>query len=201
MPNSTYTGSNPIPANKYGVIKVVKCITSSNHPTYNDLNYTISLFESLIQDGLSAEEINIKLNLGYKKGSFAAVLRNCFGIKLKSNREAVRNYYRKTGRSITDEKKRYFKDASFKFKTIDYRTPGFELLETYKFLPGHLQGKEPHLNRDHMVSVKYGWDNKIDPNIISHPANCHLILARDNQRKGSNCSISLDSLLNRISIW
>jgi hypothetical protein len=56
-------------------------------------------------------------------------------------------------------------------------------------------------HRDHMVSIAYGWENKIDPLIISHPANCEIMLSNDNIKKGSACSITIETLLYRIEKW
>jgi len=52
-----------------------------------------------------------------------------------------------------------------------------------------------------MVSVDYGWRNNIDPSIISHPANCKLLIHSDNFKKGTDCSISLEELQRRIAEW
>ena len=57
------------------------------------------------------------------------------------------------------------------------------------------------VSRDHMFSVKHGFENNIDPNIIAHPANCELMLHGKNSSKNSNCSISYKELQNRISAW
>jgi hypothetical protein len=55
--------------------------------------------------------------------------------------------------------------------------------------------------KDHMVSVKYGFDNNIDPNIIRHPANCAFISQHENSKKNSKNSISLEILLERTKTW
>jgi hypothetical protein len=52
-----------------------------------------------------------------------------------------------------------------------------------------------------MISKDYGWRNNIDPKIISHPANCAILFARDNFSKNNSCSITLDNLLERIKYW
>ena len=52
--------------------------------------------------------------------------------------------------------------------------------------------------KDHMISVKYGFDNKIDPLVIGHISNCQFISYAENAKKSSNCSRSLDSLLEEI---
>lgn len=50
------------------------------------------------------------------------------------------------------------------------------------------------LVKDHMVSVKYGYDNNISPEIIEHYKNCELLDNLSNILKSSKCSISLEDL-------
>ena len=57
------------------------------------------------------------------------------------------------------------------------------------------------VSRDHMVSIDYAFKHKIDPSIIRHPANCRIILQKDNSQKHTKSEISLDELLERISDW
>ena len=57
------------------------------------------------------------------------------------------------------------------------------------------------VSRDHIVSVKYGFKNRILPEIISHPANCQLLVHNDNQAKHDKCLISLEELKIRIQKW
>lgn len=57
------------------------------------------------------------------------------------------------------------------------------------------------VSRDHIISVKYGFENNIDPKIISHPANCQLLRHNDNVSKGKNNHITLQELLLKIEEW
>lgn len=57
------------------------------------------------------------------------------------------------------------------------------------------------ISRDHIFSVKEGFTQKIDPQIISHPANCRLIPHKENQCKNSKCGITLDELIASIKIF
>jgi hypothetical protein len=64
--------------------------------------------------------------------------------------------------------------------------------------------KQPNLSgvsRDHMVSIRYGLDNGIPPEIISHPANCQLLRHNENQAKNAKCKITLAELQERILAW
>ena len=57
------------------------------------------------------------------------------------------------------------------------------------------------LTHDHMLSISYGWKRDISPKIISHPANCQLMLYEENIEKSSNSSLSIEDLLLRIKEW
>lgn len=52
-----------------------------------------------------------------------------------------------------------------------------------------------------MISIQYGWENNIPAEHISHPANCCLMLSNDNIKKGKNCSITYEQLLEKIKNW
>lgn len=55
--------------------------------------------------------------------------------------------------------------------------------------------------KDHRLSVKYGFDNKIDPSIVGHVANCEFLRFGDNGAKSSTCSVSLRFLQEEIKVW
>ena len=52
-----------------------------------------------------------------------------------------------------------------------------------------------------MYSVKEGFINKIDPEIIKHPANCQLLKYSENSVKKTSCLITIDELLHKIKKW
>lgn len=57
------------------------------------------------------------------------------------------------------------------------------------------------ISRDHIFSCSEGFDNMIDPYIISHPANCQLLQHSDNASKYSKSNISIKELINKIKDW
>lgn len=57
------------------------------------------------------------------------------------------------------------------------------------------------VSRDHMISVKYGYENNISPKIISHPANCKLMVHNDNIRKYISNDFNMEMLQRRIDDW
>jgi hypothetical protein len=99
----------------------------------------------------------------------------------------------------------YYKSlCEFKFSLNEYPNEfDFKLIETYGwYSPSN--SKNPNLNgvsRDHIISIMYGWENNIDPSIISHPANCRLIRQSENASKGKNCGMTLNQLLEKIKNW
>lgn len=57
------------------------------------------------------------------------------------------------------------------------------------------------VSKDHMLSVSEGFKLGIDPDIVKHPANCRVMLHKENQSKREKSSITLDHLLERIKNW
>jgi hypothetical protein len=51
---------------------------------------------------------------------------------------------------------------------------------------------------DHRYSIHEGFNNGVDPSIIGHWANLRIVTVRENSRKQSMCSISLDQLKEKI---
>lgn len=76
------------------------------------------------------------------------------------------------------------------------------MIKTYGWYAAKNRGDNPTgCSRDHMVSVAYGFENGIDPKIISHPANCEIIPFQKNARKRTDCSITIDELMERIRLF
>jgi len=64
--------------------------------------------------------------------------------------------------------------------------------------------KHPNLNgvsRDHMFSIAEGFKLGINPDLISHPANCKLMIQNKNLKKGAMSSITIDELTLKINNW
>jgi hypothetical protein len=112
---------------------------------------------------------------------------------------AIREKARKNRSALTN----YRTDCAFKFNLADYPDEfDFTLIESYGWYKAKNKGDNLNgVSRDHMISVKYGFENGIDPKIISHPANCRLIRHNDNVSKGKKNYISLEELHKRIEEW
>lgn len=102
-----------------------------------------------------------------------------------------------------DDYKRYRNECAFKFSLNHYPNEfNFDLIEKYGwYLPKNRGDNLNGVSRDHMISIKYGYENNIDPKIISHPANCMLLRHNDNVSKHKKCSLTIEQLLEKIQIW
>ena len=100
-------------------------------------------------------------------------------------------------------KQNYYLLCSFKFNIYEYPERfDLDLIKKYGWYKVKNRGDNPNgVNRDHMYSKIEGFRNKIDPSLISHPANCVLILHKENLNKNRKCSITLEELKERIKKW
>jgi hypothetical protein len=97
----------------------------------------------------------------------------------------------------------YRQQCRFNFALSNYPDKfDFDLINEHGWYKAKNHGDNLYgVSRDHMVSVRYGFDNKIPPEIISHPANCQLLLHSDNISKLNKCSISIEELYQKIKAW
>lgn len=97
----------------------------------------------------------------------------------------------------------YRNKCQFSFNVFDYPQEfDIELIKKYGWYSA--KNRKNNLfgvSRDHIVSVKYGFENNIDPQLLAHPANCRLLRHNENVSKGSKCDMSIDELLVRIKKW
>jgi len=99
---------------------------------------------------------------------------------------------------------RYYRNqCAFKFALNDFPDEfDFALIEEHGWYSAKNHGNNlGGVSRDHIVSVRFGFDNAVSPEIISHPANCKLMVQSRNSSKHSGCDISLEELVVRIEEW
>ena len=98
---------------------------------------------------------------------------------------------------------RYKKLCEFKFGIINFPDEfNFNIIKENGWYEAANRGNNLNgVSRDHMYSCKEGFNNLIDPYLISHPANCNLILQSSNASKHSKCSISYNELINKVINW
>jgi hypothetical protein len=101
------------------------------------------------------------------------------------------------------EYQKYYKECQFKFGLSDYPNEfDFNLIKKHGWYQAKNHGDNLNgISRDHMISVKYGYENNISPEIIKHPANCKLMIHNENSSKWKACSITLKELNDKINNW
>ncbi len=99
--------------------------------------------------------------------------------------------------------KLYRPECEFNFDIIKYKDwYDFKLVEVHGWYSPSNKGNNLNgVSRDHKFSVKDGFINKIDPKIISHPANCELMIHGENSSKNDKSSITLKELKKLIELW
>lgn len=102
--------------------------------------------------------------------------------------------------SLSDSIRMYRSKCKFRFNLKDYPLDfDINLLESNGWY-NKLNNKNG-VSRDHLYSVNDGYMNRVDFRLLSHPANCNLILHKENRNKGEKSSISIEGLKERISKW
>lgn len=103
-------------------------------------------------------------------------------------------------RDKMNEYQKYRLDSNFKFNLADFPDEfDFSLITEHGwYSPTNKNNNLSGVSRDHMFSVRDGFERSIDPKLISHPANCRLILHTDNISKNKKSIITIEELLERI---
>lgn len=99
---------------------------------------------------------------------------------------------------------RAFRDkCAFNFNLADYPDEfDFDLVREHGWYKPKNRGDNLYgVSRDHKLSVKYAFENNINPAVVSHPANCELVLHSANASKCNKCSVTLEELKTLIARW
>ena len=107
-------------------------------------------------------------------------------------------------RNINTESLSYYRNlCAFSFSLKDFPDEfDFSLIDEFGWYAAKNRGNNLNgVSRDHIVSIKYGYEHHIDPNIISHPANCQLMLQNNNASKGISSNITIEDLYKKIEQW
>lgn len=97
----------------------------------------------------------------------------------------------------------YKKNCQFDFNLNDFKNEyDFTLIKKYGWYKAKNRGNNlTGISRDHIISIKYGFKNNIDFNIIKHPANCSLMQQPDNAKKNIKCNLTIRELEEKIEMW
>lgn len=183
-----------------------KYCNNSCKAKFTNNNKDYSLFAYKIKEGVHKYLIDNNIKEKGKIGKCEVICKRCENIFI-ANRYDVkfcssdcRTSYR---RKDMDAFKIYKSDTNFKFNLADYPDEfDFSLIEKYGwYSPTNKKNNLSGVSRDHMLSVREGFDQGIDPKLLAHPANCELMIHNDNVSKHKSSSITLDELLQRIEIF
>jgi hypothetical protein len=139
------------------------------------------------------------------KSSYVLIC-SCCGNEFESKTRRIKfcsTDCRKNSKRSGNGLRNYRLDAAFKFNLSDFPDEfDFSLVEQFGWYKAKNRGDNQNgVSRDHLLSVRHGYDNNIDPKIIAHPANCRLMRHSKNVSKGSKCDILLEELLIKITEW
>jgi hypothetical protein len=97
----------------------------------------------------------------------------------------------------------YRQQCNFTFSVTEYQHKfDWFLVEQHGWYSPSNKGNNLNgVSKDHMLSVREGFELGIDPEIIKHPANCQFLLHKQNQSKREKSSITIEELLVRIKNW
>tara|TARA_Y100000310_G_scaffold338079_1_gene426790 strand:+ start:2075 stop:2818 length:744 start_codon:yes stop_codon:yes gene_type:complete len=114
----------------------------------------------------------------------------------------IRCYISKKRKNI-DKLSIYRRLCNFDFGLSNFSDEfDFFLIEEHGWYKSKNQGDNlTGVSRDHIVSVKYGFEHGILPYIMKHPANCQLLQHNKNSSKYDKCDLTIEELLDKIKMW
>lgn len=159
-----------------------------------------------IRESIHKYLVENKIKDSDKIGLYDLTCKGC-GVIFQNNRKEISycssNCRRIFKRKNMDEYQKYRLDCNFKFNLADYAEEfDFGLVEKYGwYSPSNKKNNLDGVSRDHIFSVKEGFELGIDPKLISHPANCQLMIHNQNVSKNKKSNITIDELIEKINIF
>jgi hypothetical protein len=182
-----------------------KFCNKSCSATFNNSSRDYSKFSENIKLGVHKYLIDNKIK---EEGKVGIVDLNCLNCDIHFTNKKKLMFCSKECRSLFKRKykdlfKVYKYDTHFKFNLKDYPDEfDFSLIEVYGwYSPSNKKNNLGGVSRDHMLSVREGFELGIDPKLLSHPANCRLMIHNENISKNKNSSLTLYELLERIELF
>jgi hypothetical protein len=113
--------------------------------------------------------------------------------------QCKKDYQRKN----MDEFNKFKQDTLFKFSLNQYPDAfDFSLIKKYGwYSPSNKKNNIGGVSRDHMLSVRGGFELGLDPFLLAHPANCRLMIHGENISKNKKSIITKDELEELITLW
>ena len=175
------------------------CANSHNLSTHQKQNISLGVRQYLLNKDPNyvyiKDQIKICPICGKEFTGYANTCSRSCGNKLRYRKKLIDDFETKN--------KIYKKCCQFTFSLNDFPDEfDFNLIQENGWYKAKNRGDNlTGISRDHKYSCNEGFKNLIDPYIISHPANCQLLIHTDNISKLDKCSISIDELINNIHLW
>jgi hypothetical protein len=173
--------------------------------SYNNMNRDV-IWNDKIRDGVN-RYINengyfgvVLIKKSLKQNKELKYCLNCKSSLTKNKFYCNRKCEQEYKRTNVNDFVKYKLDCQFKFNLSDFPNEyDFSLIEEYGwYSPKNKKNNLFGVSRDHIFSIREGYNLGIDSRIISHPANCQLLPHSQNVSKHKKCSISLEDLLTKI---
>ena len=179
--------------------------TSINQTNRRGLKYKMSEQgrKNIIKSNLNRIETNEEYINYNKNPSKCCNCDNILSFKNRNNIYCCVECRRTYTRNLMTEYNQYKQDSKFNFNLSDFPSEfEFHLIEKYGWYKPKNKGNNlGGVSRDHIYSVNEGFKNNIDPKVISHPANCRLMIHSDNISKNKKSDITIEELLKKIEFW
>ena len=151
---------------------------------------------SKLQSKLGKERVGVKNGFYGKKHT-------------EETKNKIKQTFEKIGRKIPDDKKSdyivYYEESNWIACMFDIIDDGILMLETNGIF--NSRNNSNGVVRDHIIGRRYGFNNKVFPEILRHPCNCQILTNKENVSKAhkhktgseiKDISLSLDELFNKI---
>lgn len=186
-----------------------KFCSSSCSAKFSHKNNKRNIDYSETKDSMCIDcEKNISINI-------RASIKNCRCEECKNKRRKIVRYCKKCNKNEVVNRKKYCNECkydyyhiyrpncNFSFNLSDYPDEfDFDLIKEHGwYSPTNKNNKLDGVSRDHILSVGEGFENNIDTEIISHPANCKLMIHNENNIKNNKSDLTLDDLIKKIKIF
>ena len=171
------------------------------------------LLHNVTEEGLESWKKSLKKRTENRRSEYIKQPKECFFCKKALNYENRKHKFcgekcEKLALNLKRQKNmsdffKYKQETLFKFSLNSYPDEfDFELVKKHGwYSPTNKKNNLNGVSRDHMLSVREGFNLNIDPKLIAHPANCRLILQRENSGKHMKSIITKNELIERINLW
>ena len=180
----------------------LSCAAKYNNHKRKGTNY-------LSEDGLKSLRLASELKIKENKELYIQdpkYCKECEGVISYVKRDQVFcdiDCKRKYDRRNMSKYQIYWQECQFKFNLKEYPDEfDFSLIEQHGwYSPTNKNNNLDGVSRDHILSIRDGFEMKIDPEIISHPANCQLLKHTDNISKNRKSDVTIEELMSKIERW